>query len=65
MIADPLEGRIKNDLDNSEKLSELNGVKFHKGKLIILRLGRNSPMHKCKLGNCLGSEACNKDPRVW
>uniref|UniRef100_K7EWP9 Reverse transcriptase domain-containing protein n=1 Tax=Pelodiscus sinensis TaxID=13735 RepID=K7EWP9_PELSI len=47
-VATTLEDRviIQNDLEKSEKWSEVNRMKFNKDKCKVLHLGRNNQFHK-------------------
>lgn len=49
--------RVQNSLDSLEKWSNMNRIKFNKGKCEVLYLERHSQMYRHKMGN--NQEGCS------
>jgi len=62
-VVDTPEGcaAIQHDLDRLESWAERNLVEFDKGKCRVLHLGRNNPMHQCRV-DLLQSSSAERDP---
>jgi len=59
---DTKQGGVQRDLDRLESWAERNLMKFNKGKCRVLQLGRNNPMHRCRIeSDLLESSSVERD----